>query len=911
MMTRRVKRSAFAGKRAVRRSLLLAAFVVAGSASVRGETRIWVDADAPESTTGETLSYRTVEGATDCAKELALDDANKPVSVWVKDGTYQLTREIVLTNGVTLASQNGRDKVTLILAENCRAVAVTGGTLAGVTIQGRTYAAGTRLVSDVDTVAKGFGIYMLGKDSLVTNCLVRGVVLEGTQKTSGGALFMKGGRCRDSVFTGCEGPFNVVETVGDWLRLWNCAVTNNKIKSQAENVIWVQGGAEFVNCLVADNEMSGSAVFFSVWSGTGLDNCTIAGNTGAGVTMASTMGFSFNNCVIAGNQGGAFVLPSDNKNTYKLYNCAYDAESLPANFKTVEASLRIAADDGVFADPARGDWRLAAGSPLIDAGRNQWLDGEAAQAVTTDLDGRARDGDGGSLKKIRDIGCYEFDKKLDDPILQVALDRQDTPQVVSQAGRSIAFRPQLLWHGMEIAPESASYSYVWNGEEKAFGADGTASETFAADQSYDLVLKAVYDGQTVSNVLPKAFVCVSPEATAKTFWVGASGSNESPYDTPEKAAHSPVDAANVAIRGENKGATVLVMDGIYPFDERILLTNGVRMASVAGDPRRVVFSGGTEARMFTLGVAWADRFNGSGELSGVTVQDAQAKTTSDEICRGVLVQTGSISNCIVRNIGGSRNWQTAGHGCALTLGTNFDGPGAQAVDCLIEDNASAYYKGESTDGHARNGAAVKIGLTGFMDRCIVRNNRADDQTWDKNARIGGAGIFMDHASAVCRNTLVVDNVSASALGGVCLKAGRIENCTIVGNAGAAEETTVYGGGLYVAGGTVVNTVVSGNLAGTAASNAALADGLDAATVFANCCLTGFAGGAGCQSGDPLLDANFVPTEKSPVINRGRRLDWMTADALDLAHNPRVCRSKVDMGCYETPYAPRGFAIIIR
>lgn len=885
---------------------ILTVGVLGFAAVAYGDTRILVDAEASESTEGEVLSYKTIEGAVGKATELAKDEANKPISVCVKDGRYELAREIVLTNGVTLASENGRARVTLVPAANCRAVAVTGGTLAGVTIQGRTYVAGTTLVSDVDTTARGFGIYMLGNASLVTNCLVRGVVLEGAQETRGGALYLEGnGYCRDSVFTGCEGAFYVVETVGNAPRLWNCTVTENKVASPVQAVFWVQGGARLLNCLVADNEGADSAIFFNVWTYTTMDNCTVAGNTSAGVSMGSALGFTLNNCAIIGNSGGAFALSSDNKNAYKLYNCAYDADSLPTNFTVVESCLQIAPDAYVFADAASGDWHPVAGSPLINAGTRQGLDAEGGK-VKTDLDGRAR------INGVLDIGCYEFNREWDVPVLQVGLDRLGTPQVVSQAGTSIKFRPQLLRHGKKIEAESATFSYVWNGEEKAFGADGTASETFAAGQAYDLVLKAVYDGQTVSASLPKAFVCVDSETTGKTFWVGLSGSNESPYDTPEKAAHSPVDAAKVAILKENKDATVLVMDGVYRFDETIRLTNGVRMASVAGDPRRVVFSGGTQNRMFTIGVDWSVRFNGSGELSGVTVQDAQARDTSETQCRGVLIQSGCISNCVIRNIGGALTWQKASDGCALTLATNWGGPGAKAVDCVIEDNVSALYKGEQADGYAKNGAAVKIGRTGLMDRCIVRNNRADDNKRETDERVHGAGVFMEHASAVCRNTLVANNVSLRALGGVCLKAGRIENCTIAGNASAGEETTVYGGGLYVAGGTNVNTIVTGNFAGTQEVNVACADGVDVASAFVNCCLKGFSWGTDCLSEDAQLDADFRPGEKSPVVNRGRKLDWMTAETLDLAHNPRVQKRKVDMGCYETSYeSTTGILIIIR
>ena len=39
---------------------------------------------------------------------------------------------------------------------------------------------------------------------------------------------------------------------------------------------------------------------------------------------------------------------------------------------------------------------------------------------------------------------------------------------------------------------------------------------------------------------------------------------------------------------------------------------------------------------------------------------------------------------------------------------------------------------------------------------------------------------------------------------------------------------------------------------------------------------------------------------------------MTAETLDLAHNPRVQKRKVDMGCYETSYyKSTGILIIIR
>ncbi|MCL1921133.1 MAG: hypothetical protein FWG50_08670, partial [Kiritimatiellaeota bacterium] len=61
----------------------------------------------------------------------------------------------------------------------------------------------------------------------------------------------------------------------------------------------------------------------------------------------------------------------------------------------------IHADDPLFADPARGDYRLTPNSPCVDTG----LDDYATWAF--DLDGNPRKLDGGHSLTV-DMGCYEF-----------------------------------------------------------------------------------------------------------------------------------------------------------------------------------------------------------------------------------------------------------------------------------------------------------------------------------------------------------------------------------------------------------------------------------------------------------------------------------------------------------------------
>ncbi len=93
-----------------------------------------------------------------------------------------------------------------------------------------------------------------------------------------------------------------------------------------------------------------------------------------------------------------------------LSNCCVNPDSMHGGYddETGEdlggmadprSGLSVVFADPRFADAAAGDYRLAAGSPCIDAGSSAWV-----EADETDLDGRTR-----TAGKAPDIGCYESD----------------------------------------------------------------------------------------------------------------------------------------------------------------------------------------------------------------------------------------------------------------------------------------------------------------------------------------------------------------------------------------------------------------------------------------------------------------------------------------------------------------------
>ncbi len=178
--------------------------------------------------------------------------------------------------------------------------------------------------------------------------------------------------------------------------LWNCVISNNTEQGGG-------GGGAYDsvlnNCLLVSNS--------TAWAGGGangsvLNNCLIIGNSAAwygGGAAWSTLG----NCTVATNfapRAGSGV------NNSTLSNCiAFDNASDNFAYSTLNYCCTIPDPGGVgnvvanpvFVNEAGGDFHLAANSPCINSGKNDFV------ALPTDLDGNPR-----ISGETVDLGAYEF-----------------------------------------------------------------------------------------------------------------------------------------------------------------------------------------------------------------------------------------------------------------------------------------------------------------------------------------------------------------------------------------------------------------------------------------------------------------------------------------------------------------------
>ena len=166
----------------------------------------------------------------------------------------------------------------------------------------------------------------------------------------------------------------------------------------------VHGGTYF-NCIL----QGGCSVY---GSGGGaahavLENCLVQG--GRGVNGGNIVGSIARNCTLvdgyATDNGGAFfdcsVYNSICYNNDSGWRWGDDGgtsyTAWPGGLAGICEQVNVYKGDPGFVDAANGDYRLAAGSPCIDAGDNSYVTGDK------DLAGNARIANG-----TVDIGCYEY-----------------------------------------------------------------------------------------------------------------------------------------------------------------------------------------------------------------------------------------------------------------------------------------------------------------------------------------------------------------------------------------------------------------------------------------------------------------------------------------------------------------------
>ena len=323
-------------------------------------------------------------------------------AVRLAPGTYTLSSTLTVPAGVSLEA-SGEKPVVTISGEGAVIVLAEGtadkyASISGITVSGATAGRGVT----ANAYARIYNCVIENNHAIGTKT--------GTDSDGAGVWLDTNARLENSVIRD-----NITEYVcggvaihGDNVLLKNCLVTGNNSKGKQLNpnkgisvggiMIWGKRDDEGLITSAPENGIKDVVVV----------NTTVVGNTGGsigGAWMDLTSASKWINCVIWNNKKGTSQSQLSVKNTHEFTNYYSNQNSSVITVKQVLSAKNNEEDKNGnpgpnFTSPETGDYTLAAGSPLVDAGN----DAAYGAGLDTDLDvaGNPRK-QGDSV----DVGAYE------------------------------------------------------------------------------------------------------------------------------------------------------------------------------------------------------------------------------------------------------------------------------------------------------------------------------------------------------------------------------------------------------------------------------------------------------------------------------------------------------------------------
>jgi hypothetical protein len=366
-----------------------------------------------------------------------------------------------------------------------------------------------------------------------------------------------------------------------------------------------------------------------------------------------------------------------------------------------------------------------------------------------------------------------------------------------------------------------------------------------------------------------------------------------------------VAQAKAAIAGGEADALVNVGTGTFEVAVEVLLDQPIALAGQGHTGDQSILRQTNNVRLMILS-------HSSACLDGLVLENGYITTSGQGA--NAYMSDGTITNCVIRNNRyylrtGGTGWSGKQQGGGLYM------TGGLVVDSEITGCGIGHYRRSGSYTYSQGGGVYITG--GTLRRTVVANNHIRVPVCDQGQQARGAGIYLGGAGVV-ENCLIRENYGypGSTGGsthreqhqgaGVYLAAGTLRSSTIASNsyasAGGANGGYRRGGGVYGAGGDMVNCIVWTNQvrAGDLGTNY-----YHSASAVSYSCAPELTSGTGNITSDPLFEdpasADYHLRRTSPCIDAGTNQTYvLMAGATDLDGNARIVGGRVDMGAYELP-----------
>jgi len=870
--------------------IALAQFTILALSSVHADAQpgpYFVDGMQPDDS-GDGSSWSTAKKSI----QAAVDLSSSGETVWVTNGTYVLSSEIVVTNTLTISSVNGPSYTIIDGDGSSRCFRLTDGApvIAGFTLtNGYAVSSGGAIECPFGTAAT------------VTNCVITG------NRSGSSAGGMRYGTAVDTAFRG-----NITENVGGGLMhgiAIRCYFEENYARETGGAAFQIEavdcefrfnrsaegGGlsaSDAQGCTFFRNEgtangggmFGGNATHCSffynyAFSGGGkvgpASNCLFVGNFGWTEAGGLLGGGQFDNgdafnCVFVNNQthgNGGGVVRALTVNCTLVGNSSamngggmYEGSAVNSIiWNNTSEGMGQDLYDSVGSDSCSPDlvhgslgnitnnpefisaYHLSLSSPCLGAGTG-------ARSVGTDLDGQ-------SWRNPPSMGCDEPDPAVPGDKLTMFLEGPGHIAVGATGIYLAAVQGPIEELRLDFGDGTALTNFTDFSLEKVWSTAGF----------HDVVLWVRNAIEPFGRSVTQVVQVLSVEASAIRVAPGGNDDNDgTTWSAPKATLQAGVDAQNVL------GGHVMVSNGTYILSDQVYLDKDIVVTSVSG-PETTILDGDGVTRCFLL-------TNCNATIHGFTITNAYCDSEGG----GMLCVSGApiISDCTFINNhaleGGAIRfgWQ---YNCCTYILPKLLGI---ARNCRFIDNTASWAGGVSNGNmidclFAGNQATGGVGGFGFGSaiRCVFSNNVC--QTSD------GGGMSSGEAS----DCLFIDNLANR--GGAC-SYSKVWNCTTVGNHALTE-----GGAFFY--GEIVNSILWNNTAGSSSPSFShtsvryssapdLVHGVDGNITNA----PGFA-----STNDYRLGTD------SACIDAGSTSE--VTSGIDLASNARVVGIAVDMGAYEHPY----------